>query len=101
MIAACTCLCGSSDQLARQTLKKYGYEGWLSIPVPQGKEKSLRMLERIPRTPEVEMLENYIKNASKWVVIIGWNENGCRWTDVAHRNAKAQVEAQLIVEAFA
>lgn len=101
-IRVCTCLCSSVEQLARQTLQKYGYPDWLNIPIPEGKSASLSLLSSLPQFPEVEMLATYIHNASKWVVIIGWcpETNACRWTDIAHGGDKAQIEAQLIIETF-
>lgn len=99
-IKVCTCLCGSTDQLARQTLKQFGYPDWLSIQIPQGKEKSLRMLELMPQFPEVEMLRNFLKDASKWVVIIGWDDESCRWSDIAHNSNKSRIEAEFVVQKY-
>lgn len=99
-IKVCTCRCGSTDQLARQTLKRYGYPDWLSIPIPQGKEASRRLLEQIPRYPEIEMLDNYLQSASKWVVIIGYGDGACRWTDIAHNGQNSRIEAEFIISTF-
>ena len=100
-IVVCTCRCGSTEQAARQFLSKAGYQDWLTIPIAQGKEPSLALLYQIPRYPEIEMLESYLKGASKWIVIIGWNDKGCRWSDIAHNPAKSGIEAGLIVDTFA
>lgn len=100
-IAVVTCNCGSTEQRARKFLERYGYRDWLTIPIVKGKEKSRNKLWTMPRYPEVEMLDNYLEKASKWVVIIGWNENGCRWADIAHNANKSEVEARFIVETFA
>lgn len=100
-IAVITCNCGSTTERARRFLERAGYADWLSIPILKGKEQSKKALVSIPRYPEVEMLDNYLQNASKWVVIIGWNENGCRWADIAHNANKSEVEARLIVKIFA
>lgn len=99
-IAVCTCRCGSTEQLARSFLKKAGCPDWLGIPIFQGKEASLQLLERVPQFPEVEMLRNYLREASKWVVILGWNENGCRWADIVHTPTKSQEDAKVIAEVF-
>ena len=101
MIAVVTCNCGSTEQLARRFLERVGYKDWLTIPVVKGKEKSRALIASLPRYDEVSMLDNYIKNASKWVVIIGWNENGCRWSDLTYSPTKSEVEAKLVVETFA
>lgn len=100
MIAVITCLCGSTDTMARNFLKSAGYQNWLTIPIVQGKEKSRRALELIPRFPEVEMLDNFLQNASKWVVIIGYNDKACRWSDIAHNAPKSKIEAEYIVDTF-
>lgn len=101
MILACGCECGSTVSLIRSFLKKNGYEDWLSVPIVKGKEKSLRMLRGVPQYPEIEMLQNYVKSASKWAVIIGYNDNGCRWADLTHGGEKSKVDASLIIETFA
>lgn len=101
MIAVCGCECGSTDSLLRGFLRANGYKDWLMVPVIKGKEKSLRMLRGIPQYPEVEMLQNYVKNASKWAVVIGYNDSTCRWADLTHGKEKSRVDASLIIETFA
>lgn len=95
-----TCRCGSVESLARGLLHSAGYSGWLDIPICQGKEKTLNALYNIPQFPEVDMLRNYLENMSKYVVILGWNENGCRWTDIVHNSSKSRIEGELIVQTF-
>lgn len=101
MIMVITCNCGSTEQLARRFLERNGYRDWFSIPIYKGKDQSRKMIWTIPQYPEVKMLDNYLEKASKWVVILGWNENGCRWSDIAHNANKSEIEASLIVETFA
>ena len=100
-ISVVTCKCGSTEQLARRFLNRAGYIHWADIPIVKGKEESLRLIGGLPHYPELDMLTNYIKSASKWVVIIGWNENGCRWADLVHSPTKSDVEGQVIVDTFA
>jgi len=99
-LAVVTCMCGSVTNMARNFLKSAGYKDWLTIPIVQGKEKSRRVLEQIPNFPEVEMLDHFLKDASKWVVIIGYNDKACRWSDIAHNAPKSKIEAEYIVENF-
>lgn len=99
-IAVVACLCGSSNSKARNFLKSVGYQDWLNIPIHQGKEKSLSILNQMPPVPEKEMLQNFLKNASKWVVIIGYDQMGMRWSDIAHNGPKSRIEAELIVRNF-
>lgn len=96
------CACGSSETTARNFLKSAGYQNWLTIPVFKGKEKSLIALDSVPPAPEKEMLLSFLRNASKWVVIIGYDENGnMRWSDISHNAPRSTIEAQFVVETFA
>lgn len=100
-IAVVACLCGSSDNMARNFLKRANYPDWLNIPVHKGREKSLAVVNQLPPSPEKEMLQNYLKNASKWTVIIGYTDTECRWSDIAHNGAKSRIEAEYVVQNFA
>lgn len=101
-IAVCACTCGStSDKLARNFLKEHNYPDWLGIDIPKGRERSRRLLNSIPQFPEVKEIDKYLDNVSKWCIIIGWNENAMRWSDIGHYNIKSRTEAQHIVETFA
>ena len=99
-IAVISCQCGSSDSLARNFLKSVGYRDWLSIPIHRGKEKSLSMLNQVPPTPEKDMLKSFLKDASKWVVIIGYDQNSMKWSDIAHNGPKSRIEAEFVVKNF-
>lgn len=99
-IAVVACLCGSSNSKARNFLKSVGYSDWLNIPICQGREKSLAALNQMPAAPEKEMLQNFLKNASKWVVIIGYNQSEMRWSDIAHNGPKSRIEAEYVVKNF-
>lgn len=99
-IAVISCACGSSDSLARGFLKSVGYQDWLSIPIAKGKERSLSTLNFLPPTPEKEMLRSFLKDASKWVVIIGYNQTSMRWSDIAHNGPKSKIEAEFVVRNF-
>ena len=100
MIGVISCACGSSESLARNFLKSAGYPDWLSVPIRQGKEKSLSFLNQLPPAPEKEMLANFLRNASKWVVIVGYDETGCRWSDIAHNAPKSTIEAEFVVKNY-
>ena len=94
------CQCGSSESLARNFLKSVNYQDWMGIPVIRGKEKSLSVLNQLPPAPEKEMLENFLRDASKWVVIIGYNQNGMKWSDIAHNGPKSAIEAEFVVKNY-
>ena len=99
-IAVVACLCGSSNSKARNFLKSVGYSDWLNIPIYQGREKSLAVLNQMPAVPEKEMLQNFLKNASKWVVVIGYSQSEMRWSDIAHNGPKSRIEAEYVVKNF-
>lgn len=100
MIAVCSCLCGGSESLIRNFLKSTGFKDWLNIPIVKGKDKSLSLLNQLPPTPEKEMLQNFLKDASKWAVIIGYTDTAMRWSDIAHNGPKARIEAEFVVKSF-
>lgn len=99
-LAVVSCQCGSSDSLVRNFLHSVNYPEWMSIPISKGKEKSLSVVNQLPPTPEKEMLKSFLKNASKWAVIIGYNETEMRWSDIAHNGPKSYIEAEFVVKNF-
>lgn len=99
-IAVVACQCGSSNSKARTFLQSVGYPDWLNISIHQGREKSLSVLNQMPPVPEKEMLRNFLKNASKWVVIIGYNQQEMKWSDIAHNAPKSKIEAEFVVKRF-
>ena len=99
-LAVVACMCGSSESLARNFLKSVGYPDWLNIRIYKGKEKSRSVLNQMPPVPEKEMLEHFLKDASKWVVIIGYNQNSMKWSDISHNAPKSRIEAEFVVEAY-
>ena len=100
MIGVVACQCGSSESLARSFLKSVNYPDWMNIPIHKGKEKSLAFLNQLPPVPEKEMLVNFIKGASRWVVIIGYDENTVKWSNIVHNPIKSKIEAEFIVKNF-
>lgn len=100
-LAACTCFCGSTDNLVRNFLKRAGYGEWLTIPIVKGKAESKALLNRLPQFPEVEMLRNYLEEISTWAVVIGYNELGCRWADISKGGPKVTIPAEFLVKEFA
>lgn len=101
MILVLTCNCGSVEQKARTFLKKVGYPDWLNIQIYKGKDKTKRAIQYIPHYPEVDMLNHFLESASKYVVILGYDGNECRWSDIAHNYSKSAIDAEFIVKRFA
>lgn len=100
-IVSCACLCNSSDKLIRNFLQQSGYQDWISINIPHGKQKSRSLLNTIPQYPEVQALDNFIQNSSKWAIILGYNENGCRWVDISRPTPKTKMDGKHIIDTFA
>ena len=100
MITVIACHCGSSESLARNFLKSVGYPDWMDITIHKGKDKSMSVLNQLPPTPEKEMLKNLLSNAGKWVVIIGYDQTGMKWSDISHNWPKSSIEAEFVVKNF-
>lgn len=99
-IAVVACLCGSSESLARNFLKSVDCPEWMSIVVNKGKEKSLSVLNQMPPVPEKDMLGSFLRGASKWVVIIGYDQNTMKWSDISHNGPKSTIEAEFVVRKY-
>lgn len=94
------CNCGSTASMARNFLNRAGYVDWLTIKIHQGKEKSLAFVDTLPPSDEKEMLKSFLRTASKWVVIIGYDDTTVKWSDIAHNGAKSRIEAEFVVKNF-
>lgn len=104
MIKLLACDCGSSEQLIRQALHRYEYKNWAMEPILKGKSKCLAEVERLireyPDETAFRTLFAHINNTGKWCVVLGFNENGGKWSDISHRDMKSDVDAEIIVENF-
>lgn len=88
MLCCVACQCGSSDKLIRTRLEFCGYGDPLGVSIIKGKEKSISVLNSIPQIDAVVMLKNYIKNCSKYAVVLGYDDEGNgRWVDMANGKA--------------
>lgn len=100
MIIAVSCQCGSVDSLIRNFLKGAGYRDWLSISIERGRERSLASLNYLPPSTRKDALKEFLKNAGKWAVIIGYNDKEVNWADLAHDGMKSRIDAEFIVRNF-
>lgn len=101
MIKVVTCQCGSVDSLVRNFLHSVGYKDALSIPIARGREKSLAVATLLPPSVEKDILQTFLKEASKWAIIIGSDGTSCRWSDIAHNGPKSRIEAEFVVKKYA
>lgn len=100
MIKVISCHCGSVDSLIRNFLHSANYPDWLNIPIQKGREASLSALNSLPPSVEKDILNTFLKSASKWAVIIGYDDSTCKWSDIAHNGAKSRIEAQVVVDIY-
>lgn len=101
-IACISCTCGSVDRLIRSRLDQFGYRDALTIPITRGKDKSKSFLNTIPQHDEVDMLRSYLNGASKYAVVIGYDDDAMRWVDLANGKAIVNnVDLEKILEYFA
>lgn len=104
MLTLLTCECGGAENLVRQALHKYEYKNWAMEPIKKGKVASLSEIEelirRYPDSSELKALFAHVNNSSKWCVIIGFNDNEIRWSDISRHDMKSDIEAESIVELF-
>ena len=101
-IACISCTCGSVDRLIRSRLDQFGYRDALTIPITRGKDKSKSFLNTIPQHDGVDMLRNYLNGASKYAVVIGYDDDAMRWVDLANGKAIVNnVDLENILQYFA
>lgn len=102
MITCVACTCGSVDKLVRRKLEFFGYKNFLTVPISRGKDKAKSVLNTLPQHDGVEMLRGYIAKCSKFAVVIGYDDNDCRWVDIANgKAAQNNVELELLLQRFA
>lgn len=105
MLIAAICNCSGSETQVRSVFKKKGLANWLEIPVFKGRDGIPVMFNYLP--PEVreadciQALARSLKNRSSYAVIIGYDENGVRWSDVRNGDLASRLDAEIIVEQFA
>lgn len=102
MIEVLTCNCHSTRQMAYQFLAKHGVGNPTEVPVHEGKEASRKALTYVPQTEETQMLDTFLQNASKWVVILGydWGTETLGWEDIAHNMPASGVRAEFVVKRY-
>lgn len=104
MIAVLVCYCPTAEPKAYRFLQSR-IGKWMEVPVYRGKaesEKFLRDFEGYPpddRSPQG--LSKHIGRVGKFVVIVGYNDNEFGWSDIANNDAKAEIDAEIILERFA
>lgn len=101
MIFCLICNCTGSENQARTFLRNNGVSNYMEIPITQGREACMKYLQRLPRLKEVEMLEDFLRRSTSFVVVAGFKDRMFKWSEVAHGDAASEVEGELIVQRFA
>lgn len=101
MLFCVACQCGNADNWIRSKLRKFGYQGALSIPIAKGKEKAFSVVSKLPQTQETTDLAAHIRNSSKFAIIVGTDGQSLRWVDVVNGHwVKNDVDAEFIIRDF-
>ena len=101
-IMCVSCTCGFADKLIRTRLERAGYKDFLTIPIAKGKDRAKSALSTIPQLPDMAMLLNRLKNASKFAIIVGYDDTEMRWVDMAiGKGFMNDIELENILERFA
>lgn len=101
MLTVLLCRCHGAEPLARQTMKRAGYDGYLTHPVIVGKEECLNYVKTLPENVETGSLYNFIKRSSSWSILLGQSGNVFRWSNVGDGGVQGKADAEVIVEKFA
>lgn len=100
MIWLFSCACGGSESLLRKKLRRWGYQHWDTAPLYQGKEKAIQQLASANDIPEVDALLSFIRNSSKYAVVLGSKDGQVAWSDVSHNDFPSDARAENIVKAL-
>lgn len=104
MLRVVACACGSSEDLARKTIKKAGCSNWLQVPIYTGKSKVNEFVASLPPiwqdSEGLDKLLAHISNLSSYVCIVGYNETEFRWADIRFGDIKSRLDGELIAEKF-
>lgn len=102
MIACVACTCGSVDKLIRSKLEFYGYKDFLTVPIVRGKDKSKSAINVLPQHAGLDLLRSHLDKCSKFAVVIGFDDEDCRWVDLANgKSVQNNIELEMIIERFA
>lgn len=102
MITCVACTCGSVDKLIRSKLEFYQYRDFLTVPITRGKDKAKSAINSLPQHTALDMLRSHLDGCSKFAVVIGYDEDDCRWVDLSNgRAVQNNIELEMIIERFA
>ena len=103
MLVLLTCTCGGSSRLAHKPLYKAGVPNYMDVPFYQGdkaRQYATDIAALYPDIPESQALLERVKK-SRFVIVVGMNEDILKWVDVARNDTPSMMEAEVIAQRFA
>lgn len=104
MIAVVACNCGNALPKVYKFLQQY-IENWMDVPIYQGRTRTSRFLGKFAGYPVGEKspyeLQKFIAKSSRYIAVIGWDDDNFQWADIAHGQITDQADAELVIEQFA
>ena len=104
MLILLVCNCGGAEPLARSVLKEAGVKDWLVTSLVRGNKNCLEWINKLPSATRnldvVDALFMMIKNKSRYAVIVGYDDEHFRWSDVANGSIKAKLDGEVIAKQF-
>lgn len=105
MLKLIACSCGGVEPLLKQLLQECNTPGWMEIPVHMGKEHSQTILSYFPNAVKESLdyraLTQFIENASRYAVVIGYDDKRFYWENVASKAPVEVARAKAIIKEFA
>lgn len=99
-----TCACSGADGLARKYMKQAGYEGWITHPIYEGKQKCNSLLEGMRRQGyDTRFLQQWIASNSSFVVFVGYGDTNEKlvWRNAYSGSVESRIDAEALIKAFA
>lgn len=104
MIAMAICKCPNAPTKAYKFLEPL-VENWFDVPMYHGRDNIAKFLASLRNYPMGERspqaLLGFLSSASKFIVVVGWDEETFTWSDISHGKAEDIIEAENIVRIFA
>lgn len=105
MLAILVCQCASSELKARRVLKDAGIKNYLGVRCYLGKTNINIGLDNMPdnikNTSEWRALKEMINTKSSYSVIVGWDSDKMRWSNIYTGKIEDVVPGEQIAEYFA
>lgn len=105
MLAILACQCATSELKARRVLRNVGIKNYLGVRCYLGKISIGIGLENMPEavrnSTEWRALKDLINSKSSYSVIVGWDQNQMKWSDIYDGRIESVVPAEKIIEYFA